>query len=164
MRREKTVYPFLDGLSTEDSFAVLGNMQKFKSHKHAWQVWRALKEFGCQAYPVAEDLQRIAGVKVYKCLADLAGKVTVIVPCLLPDQLTTLAEEADQIGVKKIWFQEQTWSEDLQKECDEREIQVFRGCVLRHKIHPALSLRYLNPCYWHGLKDLKVPTKPYYRL
>ncbi|MGC7873571.1 CoA-binding protein [Desulfosporosinus sp. SYSU MS00001] len=161
MAREKTIFSFLEGLTTKDTFAVLGNAQKFKTHKHAWKAWRALKEFGCLAYPVAEDLQRIDGSKVYSGVQELKDKITVIVPCLLPEEMPSLVTEASFAGVKKIWFQERTWSQDVQEECEKMGIQVFRGCVLRHKKYPALSLCYLNPCYWHGLRDSKVPSKRY---
>ncbi|MDQ7095825.1 CoA-binding protein [Desulfosporosinus sp. PR] len=159
MAREKTIYPFAEGLTTGDAYAVLGSVPKFKKHKHAWKVWRALKEFGCLVYPVAEDLKRLDGSKVYANITELKDRVTVIVPCLLPEALVSLVSEASMSGAGKIWFQEQTWSPALQQECEELGIQVFRGCVLRHKIYPPLSLRYLNPCYWHGLEDLKVPSK-----
>jgi uncharacterized protein len=163
MAREKKIYPFLEGLTTGDSYAVLANSEKFKKHKHAWKVWRALKEFGCQVYPIAEDLKRVEGSKVYSSLAELKGKVTVVVPCLLPEALGSFVSEAVDAGVSKIWFQEQTWSETFQMECNDQGIEVIRGCVLRHKMYPPLSLRYLNPCYWHGLKDFKVPSKGYIR-
>lgn len=162
MGREKKIYPLAEGVTTMDTYAVIGNAHKFQKHKHAWKVWRALKDFGCVAYPVAEDLKRIDGSKVYLDLAQLAGKVTVVVPCLLPEKLISLVSDAAAAGVIKIWFQEQTWTQELQQECNCAGIEVIRGCVLRHSVYP-LPLRYLNPCYWHGLKDAKVPSKRYAR-
>ncbi|AFM42205.1 putative CoA-binding protein [Desulfosporosinus acidiphilus SJ4] len=159
MVREKTIFPFTEGITTADTFAVLGNAQKFKTHKHAWKTWKTLKEFGCLAYPVADDLKRLDGSKVYPSVTELKGKVTVVVPCLLPENLPSLVSEVILAGAEKIWFQEQTWSQAFQEECEKQGVQVIRGCVLRHKRYPALSLCYLNPCYWHGLRDLKVPAK-----
>lgn len=160
MVREKKVYPLAEGITTQDTFAVLGDTLKFKKHKHAWKVWRALKDFGCLVYPVADGLGRIEGSKAYANLGELSGKVTVIVPCLLAEKLQSLVADASAAGCTKIWFQEQTWSKDLQEECEKAGIEVIRGCVLRHKIYPAkVSLRYLSPCYWHGLRDAKVPVK-----
>jgi len=163
MGREKKIYPLAGGLTTVDTYAVLGNVQKFQKHKHAWKVWRALKEFGCVVYPVAEDLKRIEGSKVYLNLLELKDKVTVVVPCLLPEKLKTLVSDSVSAGVDKIWFQEQTWTPELQQECNSAGIEVIRGCVLRHKVYPAIGLRYLKPCYWHGLKDAKVPLKRFVR-
>ena len=57
MVRENKNYPLAEGLTTVDTYAVLGDAQKFQKHKHAWKVWRALKEVGCVVYPVAEDLK-----------------------------------------------------------------------------------------------------------
>ena len=163
MVREKKIYPLAEGLTTLDTYAVLGDVHKFQKHKHAWKTWRALKEFGCMVYPVSDDLQRIDGSKVYPKLEQLKGKVTVVVPCLLPERLESLVTDAAAAGVNKIWFQEQTWTEELQQECDSAGIAVIRGCVLRHVVYSPISMRYLNPCYWHGLRDVKVPVKRYGR-
>jgi len=164
MAREKKIYPLGEGLSTQDTYAVLGNAQKFQKHKHAWKAWRALKDFGCVVYPVAEGLARIDGSKVYSNLAELTDKVSVVVPCLLPENLKTLVPDAVAAGCSKIWFQEQTWSQELQQECDSAGVEVIRGCVRRHRIYPSkISLRYLSPCYWHGLRDVKVPMKRFGR-
>jgi len=163
MKREKKVFPLAGGLTTADTYAVIGNAHKFQKHKHAWKVWRVLKEFGCAVYPVAEDLKRIEGSKVYLNLAELKGKVTVVVPCLLPQKLKALVSDSASAGANKIWFQEQTWTQELQKECDGAGVEVIRGCVLRHKAYPSMSLRYFKPCYWHGLKAAKVPLKRFSR-
>lgn len=163
MAREKKIYPLAKGLTTQDTYAVLGDAQKFQKHKHAWKVWRTLKEFGCVAYPVAENLLRLDGSKVYLNLDQLKDKVTVVVPCLFPDKLKSLVPDAVAAGASKIWFQEQTWTQEYQQECDSSGIEVVRGCVLRHVIYSPISMRYLSPCYWHGLRDAKVPSKRFGR-
>ena len=163
MVREKKIYPLAEGLTTADTYAVIGDAHKFQKHKHAWKVWRVLKEFGCVVYPVAEDIKRIDGSKVYLNLAELKDKVTVVIPCLLPEKIKSLVSETAFAGVHKIWFQEQTWTQEFQQQCDCTGIEVIRGCVLRHKVYPSISLRYLKPCYWHGLRDAKVPSKRFAR-
>lgn len=159
MVREKKIYPLAEGLTTMDTYAVLGDARKFQKHKHAWKVWRALKEFGCVVYPVATELTRLDGTKVYSNLAQLKDKVTVVVPCLLPDGLKSLVSDAASAGAARIWFQEQTWTQERQQECESAGIAVIRGCVLRHVVYSPISLRYLNPCYWHGVRAAKVPSK-----
>ena len=159
MAREKTIYPLAEGLTTLDTYAVLGDAHKFQKHKHAWKIWKALKEFGCVVYPVAEDMKRLDGGKVYLNLAQLKDKVTVVIPCLLPEKLKSLVSDTVATGASKIWFQELTWTQELQEECDSAGISVIRGCVLRHRAYPMIGVHYLNPCYWHGLRDAKVPGK-----
>jgi len=163
MVREKKIYPLAGGLTTSDTFAVIGDAQKFQKHKHAWKVWKTLKEFGCVVYLVAEDLKRLDGNKVYPNLAQLKDKVSVVVPCLLPERLKSLVPDSTYAGAGKIWFQEQTWTQGFQQECDSAGIEVVLGCVLRHVVYAPISMRYLNPCYWHGLRDAKVPAKRFRR-
>ena len=158
--REKKTYPFSESLHTGLSYAVIGTAVELRQHHHAWKVWRALKGFGCTVYLVAAELKRWEGAKVYPNLADLAGRVNVAVPCLSPEEMPNLVAETQAAGVEQIWFQEQTWSPLLQEQCERAGIQVVRGCVLRHKIY-GKPLGYFHPCYWHGLRDLKVPSKRY---
>jgi predicted CoA-binding protein len=163
LMRKKKIYPLAEGITTADTFAVLGDARSFKKRKHAWKVWRAIKDFGCIVYPLAGDLERLDGSKVYHNLAELKGKVTVIVPCLLPEKLSSLVADAAAAGANRIWFQEKTWSQELQQECDIAAIEAVRGCVLRHVSYSPISMCYFNPCYWHGLRDAKVPAKRYRR-
>lgn len=150
----KKIHSLTEGITTADRFAVLGTQEKFRRHQHAWKVWRTLKEFRCVAYAVASGLEQLEGSKVYPHLSALKG-VDVVVPCLLPEEYPQLPEDAAAAGAKVIWFQEQTWSPELEEKCAKLGITSVRGCVLRHKVYPR-PLGWLNPCYWHGRNDSKV--------
>jgi predicted CoA-binding protein len=163
VKREKKIYPLAGGITTADTFAVLGDAKNFKKRKHAWKVWKALKEFGCVVYPVTADLKRLDGSKVYSNLSELMDKVTVVVPCLLPEQLQSLVSDAAAVKAGTIWFQTKTWTQEFQAECERKAIAVVRGCVLQHVSYSPFSLCYFNPCYWHGLRAAKVPAKRYNR-
>lgn len=154
----RKVYELTGGITTGHRFAVLGDKERFRKYHHAWRAWSTLKEWGCQAYPVAERIARLSGSKVYPELAGLKGKIDVIVPCRLPEDLAALATQAQEAGAQYVWFQEQTWSEQLEEECMAAGLQVVRGCVLRHKKFGKV-FGYLSPCYWHGLGDNKVPRR-----
>lgn len=158
MVREKKIYQMAEDITTADRFAVLANAEKFKKHKHAWKVWRVLKEFNCTVYPVAQNLDRFEGSKVYPDLPALLDKIDVVIPCLFPELLTTLVQDALTAGVKKIWFQNQTWTAEILEQCQSAGITAITGCVLLHKSY-NLPLGYLNPCYWHGLRSSKVPGR-----
>lgn len=82
----------------------------------------------------------------------------VVIPCLLPEKIPNLVIETAAAGAKQIWFQEQTWIPKFQEQCNALGISAVRGCVLLHKIY-AKPFAYLNPCYWHGLKTVKVAEK-----
>lgn len=158
MVREKKIYLLAEEMTTADRYAVLANAEKFKRHKHAWKVWQVLKEFNCTVYPVAQNLARIAGSKVYPDLLALKDKIDVVVPCLPPEQLDTLLPETLAAGATKIWFQNQTWTTEFHDLCQSEGIIDIRGCVLLHKNY-SLPFGYMNPCYWHGLRSPKVPVR-----
>lgn len=155
---EKPVYPLTESLNTGLRYVVLGRADKFRKKRHAYKVWSTLKSFGCSVYVVADDLKRWDRAKVYPGLAVLKDKTDVVIPCLFPEEIPQLVVDAAAAGAKQIWFQEKTWTPEFQEQCEALGIIAVRGCVLLHKIYPK-PLGYLTPCYWHGLKALKVPEK-----
>lgn len=158
MRDSKKVYQMAGTLNTNMSYAVVANSDRLKKHKHAWKVWHALKDFGCKVYPVAEGLTRFEGSKVYPDLISLQGKVDVVIPCLRAELLEDIVEKSAEIEAGFIWFQEKNWTPEFDAQCSEKRIEVIRGCVLKHIIYPK-PLSFLNPCYWHGWQENKVPGK-----
>jgi predicted CoA-binding protein len=143
------------------SYAILANADRLKKHRHAWKAWRALKDFGCRTFLVAPDLERFEGSKVYPDLSSLHDKVDVVVPCLRSEYLKELVSSSAAIHAGYIWFQENNWTPELDEQCRKYGITAVRGCVLKHRIYQK-PLAYVNPCYWHGRLETKVPDK--YRL
>ena len=158
MGKGKKVYKINGDLDTSLSYAVYATADRLLKHRHAWKTWRALKDFGCKVYLVAPGLTRFEGSKVYPDFTDLKGRIDVIVPCIRAEYLSGIAENAAAAEAKYIWFQEQNWTEELQAECEERGINVHRGCILKHKVYKK-PWAFFNPCYWHGWKENKVPDK-----
>lgn len=158
--REKKVYPLLGDVTTAQRFAVIGNEDRFLKHRHAWKAWKTLEEFGCMVYPVAADLKRLEGSKVFPDLATLQDKVDVVVPCLRAEFISDIVTQAKDCGAKTIWFQERNWTAEFQEQADAAGIEVVRGCILKHKVYTK-PFGFLNPCYWHGFKSPKVPKRKY---
>ena len=158
--REKKVYPLAGELTTAQRYAVLGNADRFLRHKHAWKAWKTLKQFGCVVFPVAADLQRLEGSKVYSDLSVLHEKVDVIVPCLRAELIPEVIAQAQACGAKTVWFQERNWTQEFQDQADAAGIQVVRGCILKHKKY-SKPFCFFNPCYWHGYKSPKAPKRGY---
>jgi hypothetical protein len=157
-RTRKDVYEMNGPLHTKMSYAIVANADRLQKHRHAYKAWQTLKDFGCKVYVVAAELPRFEGSKIYPDLESLKGKVDVIVPCLRAEYITDIVSQAADIGAKYIWFQEKNWSPEFETQCEEKGIGIIRGCVLKHKIYKK-PFAYLNPCYWHGWKEKKVPNK-----
>jgi len=151
-------YPIKDDIDTGMSFVVYALPDRFQKHKHAWKVWRLLRDVGCKVYIVAPGLKLFEGSKVYSQWDDLKEKVDVIIPCLRASLIEDIADIAAEVQAKYIWFQEQNWTEELDEKCKEKGIQIIRGCVLKHKYRKK-PWALFSPCYWHGWKESKVPSK-----
>jgi predicted CoA-binding protein len=159
MKRKTTkVFEMAGGLNTSMVYAIYTNADRLLKHKHAWKVWHTLKDFGCRVYVIAPDMDNFEGSKIYADFAALKDKVDVIIPCLRLEWLDDLVTNSAMIGVKFIWFQENNWSSDLDIQCREKKIEVVCGCVLKHKVYKK-PFAIFNPCYWHGWKENKVPSK-----
>lgn len=158
--REKKVYPLAGELTTAQRYAVIGNADRFLKHKHAFKAWKLLKQFGCVAFPVAQEMKRLEGSKVYPELAELKDKVDVVVPCLRAEFIPDIIAQTQACGAKTVWFQERNWTQEFQDQADAAGIQVVRGCILKHKKH-SKPFCILNPCYWHGYKSPKAPKRGY---
>lgn len=158
--REKKVYSLAGELKIDQSYAVIGNEDRFTQHKHAWKAWKTLKQFGCVVFPVAPELKRLEGFKVYSALSELQDKVDVVVPCLRAELIPDIIMEAQACGAQAVWFQERNWTPEFQAQADAVGIQVVRGCILKHKIYPK-PFCFLNPCYWHGLRSSKAPRRKF---
>ncbi|MCM1564732.1 MAG: CoA-binding protein [Dehalobacter sp.] len=158
MKEAKTIYAFSGSLDTSMRYAVYASSDRFLKHKHAWKAAHCLKYFGCRVYLVAPDLKTFEGSRVYPDLSALQGRVDVVVPCLRAELIQDIVRKTVECEAKAIWFQEQNWTPELDAACVENEIEVVRGCVLKHKTYPR-PFAYLNPCYWHGWKVSKVPGK-----
>lgn len=156
--REKKVYSLAGETTTAHRYAVMGNKDRFLKHKHAYKAWQVLRQFGCVVHPVAEDLQRLEGFKVYSQLAALKDKVDVVVPCLKVELIPDIISQAQECGAQFVWFQERNWTKEFQEQAEAAGIQIIQGCILKHKIYRR-PFGFLNPCYWHGLKSPKAPKR-----
>ncbi len=156
--REKKVYSLAGDTTTAHRYAVVGNADRFLKHKHAYKAWQTLRKFGCVVYPVAEDLQRLEGFRVYSGLSTLQDKVDVVIPCLRAELIPDIISQAQECGAQFVWFQERNWTEAFQEQANALGIQVIQGCILKHKVYPK-PFGFFHPCYWHGLKSPKVPKR-----
>lgn len=153
-RRKKQVKELDGGLTTAMSFAVVGSAEKFKPGFHAGKVFRLLKDWGAEVFPVAADVEKIGRDKVFANLLLLPQPVDVVVPCLPAPFTFSIVQEAFEAGIHTVWFQPKTLSPEAAEFCLAREMGVVEGCAL--KFQPFDDwLRFFQPCFWHGKTILR---------
>ena len=95
------------------------------------QVVDGLKAAGYMVYPVNPNVESIYGDKCYADL-DTLPEVPDVIDMVVPPKITKkVVEEAKKLGIKKIWLQPGSESEDVIEYCEKHDISVLHHiCVM----------------------------------
>lgn len=126
MSMEELIQKFLD---KRNVFAVVGASRNPEKYGH--QVFKDLMKAGYKVYPINPNADEILGVKCYPSLKDLPEKPDVV-DLVVPPQITEkVIRECKELGIKMIWMQPGSESEDAIKFCKENGMDVVHGvCVM----------------------------------
>jgi len=126
MSMEDLIQKFLD---KRNVFAVVGASRNPEKYGH--QVFKDLMKAGYKVYPINPNADEILGVKCYPSLKDLPEKPDVV-DLVVPPQITEkVIRECKELGIKMIWMQPGSESEDAIKFCKENGMDVVHGvCVM----------------------------------
>ena len=126
MGMEELIQKFLD---KRNVFAVVGASRNPEKYGH--QVFKDLKNAGYKVYPVNPNADEILGDKCYPSLKDLPEKPDVV-DLVVPPQITErVVRECKELGIKMVWMQPGSESEDAIRFCKENGMDVVYGvCVM----------------------------------
>jgi len=110
-------------------WAVVGATQD--QEKFGYKTYKLLKDKGYEVYPVSPKYDEIDGDKAYKTLLDLPVKPDVVNFVVNPKIGLKVVEECDQLGIKNIWLQPGTVSDELLSLANEKNINAIQACVLK---------------------------------
>jgi uncharacterized protein len=134
------------------NFAVVGVSRKKTKFGNA--VYREFKKKGINVYGVNPNMETIEGDKCYKNLYELEGKIDGIVNVVSPSQTLDVVKEANSIGVKNIWMQQGSESDEAIKYCqDNGIIEVHKECILMFA-EPVGSIHKVHKWFWKVLGRL----------
>lgn len=106
-------------------------------HKYGHRVFKDLLEGGYKVYPVNPAEGELLGEKVYAKVGDYKGNVDVaimVVPASVGD---SVLDEIVAKGIKNVWFQPGSESEQLLQKCSQLGLGYSAGkCIMieRHKL------------------------------
>ncbi len=109
-------------------WAVVGateNPQKFGN-----KIYKRLKERHYEVYPVNPGLDFLDGDPCYKNLSSLPKVPDVIDMVVSPERGKAVLEEAAEIGVKNVWFQPGTYTDETLKLAKSLGLNLVQSCVL----------------------------------
>ncbi|MDO8551003.1 MAG: CoA-binding protein [Ignavibacteria bacterium] len=125
MTSKKIIENFL----SEKNIAVVGVSGSGK--KFGYTIYKELKSKGYNVYPVNPNAANIDGEKCYPSLLALQGKVKAAILVVPPSATKEVVKDAYSMGIKKIWMQQGSESEEAISYCKEVGIDVIHNeCVL----------------------------------
>lgn len=134
------------------NIAVVGVSRK--SSKFGNVIYKELKKKGYNLYGVNPNLEIIDGDKCYKNLKELEGKVDGVINVVSKTETESVVKEASEIGVKNIWMQQGSESEEAIKFCRENGInEVHKECILMFA-DPVNSIHGVHRWLWKVLGKL----------
>jgi predicted CoA-binding protein len=125
MTKMSTVNEFL----SQKSLAIVGVSQTGK--KFSNYVFNELKSKGYQVIPVNPNTKSISGETCYPNLKALHEKVGGVVVITKPTETEKIVREAQALGIKHVWIQQDAESEDAIRFCKENGMNLVHGeCIL----------------------------------
>jgi len=114
--------------------------------KFGYIVFKELRRKGMNAIPVNPSADVIMGVKTFSNISSLPDDVTGLVVLTNRNKTISVVREAIAKGIKNIWIQQKSETQETIKELEETDINYITGeCILMyfkphgiHKFHRAI--------------------------
>lgn len=116
-------------ISKSNVFAVVGVSKDTK--KYGNKVYFDLKHAGFTVYPINPNINEVAGDKCYPGLMSLPVLPDVVDIVVPPKVTEATVKECKDLGIKKVWMQPGSESEEAIRFCEGNDIKVLYGvCVM----------------------------------
>ena len=148
MTSKKLVEEFL----AQRKIAVVGVSRKKTKFGNA--IYRELKQKGYTVFPINPNMTAFENDICYPNLLSVPDKVDAVVLNIPPMQTIKVLREADKAGIRKVWLQQGSQSEDAIKYCEENEIEcITNECILMFA-QPSAFIHRAHKWVWGVLGKL----------
>lgn len=110
------------------TWAVVGATNN--KEKYGNMIYNKLKNKGYEVYPVNPRYDEVEGDKCYDDLKSLPVIPDVVEMVVAPRFGINTVKEAAKLGIKNIWLQPGTVSDEILKFCEENDMNAVQACVL----------------------------------
>lgn len=110
------------------NWAVVGASQD--TSRYGYKIVKKLEKKGYNALPVTPKYEDIEGTKAYPTIMDIDEHVDVVNFVVNPHIGLKVLDECIRKGVKRIWLQPGTQSDELIRKAVDNGIEVVDACIL----------------------------------
>lgn len=110
-------------------YAIVGASRN--QEKYGFKVLQDLFDSGYKVIPINPREQEILEMKTYPNLKSVKQKIDVVIFVVPPPVTLKILEEVSILGIKKVWMQPGSESEEAIKYCHEHKIEYIAGaCIM----------------------------------
>jgi len=142
MTTRKAVTDFLNN----KSIAVVGVSRNPK--KFGYAVYKHLKERNYKTFPINPNITEIDSDKCYSNLADIKEKIDGVILVVMPTVSAKVVKEANDLGIKSIWFQQGSSSDEAVKFCEDNSMSFVRDECIMMFTEPVESIHKFHRWLW----------------
>ena len=119
----------VDDFIAQKKLAVVGVSRK--KSKFGNYIYRELKKKNYRVYPVNPRLEFAEGDKCYPDLSSIPEKLDGVVINVSPQKAVNVVKDANAAGIKRIWLQQGSQSDEAIKFCEVNNIDcVSNECII----------------------------------
>ena len=142
----------VDGFLAERSIAVVGVSQR--AHKFGQVAYRELKAKGYRVFPVNRTAECVAGDRCYPALTALPEPVGAALIVVTPTETERVVRDAAAAGIRRVWMQQGSESEEAIRFCEENGIDEVHGHCILMFARPAAFFHRCHHWLWGVLGKL----------
>ncbi|MEC9490041.1 MAG: CoA-binding protein [Halanaerobiales bacterium] len=109
------------------NWAVVGATTK--ENRFGYKIPKKLKENDYTVYPVNPKFEEVAGLKCYDNLSSIDNQIDVVDLVVNPELGIKIMEEVNKLGIKYVWLQPGTRSQEIRDFAAKNDIELVEDCI-----------------------------------
>ncbi|RCW58699.1 CoA-binding protein [Halanaerobium sp. ST460_2HS_T2] len=109
------------------NWAVVGATTK--KNRFGYKIVKKLKENDYNVFPVNPKFEKVAELKCYNDLSAIDAKIDVVDMVINPKHGINVMEEIKKLGIKYVWMQPGTRSQEIRDFAAENNIELVEDCI-----------------------------------
>ena len=109
------------------NWAVVGATTK--KNRFGYKIVEKLNQNNYNVFPVNLKFEEVAGLKCYPDLSSIDTDIDVVDMVVNPQSGIKVMEEINKLGIKYVWLQPGTRSQEIREFAAENNIELIEDCI-----------------------------------
>ncbi|PUU95366.1 CoA-binding protein [Halanaerobium sp.] len=109
------------------NWAVVGATTKKNRYGH--KIVKKLNKNNYNVFPVNPKFEEVNGLKCYPDLSSIEAQIDVVDMVVNPKHGIKVIKEINKLGIKYVWLQPGTRSQEIRDYAAENEIEIVEDCI-----------------------------------